>query len=261
MRRHRWVACAVMATLATVSGVAAGPAAAGSPRTGAELKAALPRPDARPLAGTTEFVGLDGPGRVALAVVVHRNGPAVAFLCDGTGTWQWFVGRVRDGRLSLRSANGARLTGRVRTRRIAVRVRGVATAAAVNGLFSLQRARRGAGLRRLVRELNGKDVELGWITANNGRIVGAGATDGTLVATTNTRAADTTENGEANPAGSTDAVPFAFLGGVRCGVIVIKIARTQGQLLATGQGAAEIKALKQRFGDLNCQDEGFAIPV
>jgi hypothetical protein len=251
MHRSVWISALVAGALAC----GATTAAAAPPRTGEALKQALPAPGAPALAGTTQYVGSAPSGRIELALVVAETGAAVAFLCDGTGAWRWYTGTAHHGRISLRSKTGTRLTGKIRGGRIhSVRTGG--------RTFALKRAARGSGLTRLVRPLGGVDVELGWISTNGVRIVGAGTGAGKLVATTDATASDPGETGDAVPAPGGDPVPFAFLGGIRCAATVLKIARQQGAIFngTPGSSQAALDAQKQRFRDLNCGDEGFAIP-
>jgi hypothetical protein len=177
MRRHRWIACLMVVALAAL-GATATVAMAKTPKTGKQLRLALPQPGKKALSGVTQYVGLDKAKKVSLALVVHRNGAAVAFLCDGTGTWKWFTGTAKRGKVRLTGPSGAKLTGTFTKSRASVRVSGVAdgnaTAAAASGPFELRKAATGAGLSRLVLELNGDPLEVGWIATNDSRIVGAG---------------------------------------------------------------------------------------
>lgn len=229
-----------------------------APRTGQALKLALPEPGKKAPSGVTEYVGTKGAKKASLALVVHRNGAAVGFLCDGTRTWKWFTGRVTNGEVALTGAGGARLTGTVTPSRARLRVAGVPRG---NGAYVLPKAIRGVGLFRIVRNLEDKPVEVGWISTNGAKLVGAASKDGELVGTTHTSSQDPNAVGEVNPNAGGPPVPATFLGGLRCGVIVIKITRAQSDILA-GNGSANgtKNDLIGRFKDLDCGGEGFAFP-
>jgi hypothetical protein len=76
-------------------------------------------------------------------------------------------------------------------------------------------------------------------------------------------ASDPTENPKEAQQGS-DPVPTTLLGGVRCGVIVIKITKIKGSVLNgtanPSNSANGINALVDRFNQLDCLGEGFAFP-
>jgi hypothetical protein len=79
------------------------------------------------------------------------------------------------------------------------------------------------------------------------------------VGTTNTSAHDPSDAGEAND--GSNPVPATFLGGLRCGALVIKITREQGAILnGTGGSSQVVKDHINRFKDLNCAGEGYAFP-
>jgi hypothetical protein len=260
-RRHLVCTAAIL-----VAGLLAGAAVgvAQTPRTGAALKAALPAPDKEDLTRVQEFVGLNSAGGVALAVAVHRNGSVVAFVCDGQSTWGWFTGKVGPrGRLDLKGKRGRRLVGRIRGRRVRARVVGAsstsARAAQADLSFTLKRAVDGAGLRRLV----ANQVEVGWITTNEGKLLGVGAKGPTIVATTNTTSSSTGEAGEANPGpGASDPQATGLFNKIRCGAIVLKFSKVSATNLGGG-GTAETQQqqtdLQNRFGQHNCFNEGFAL--
>ncbi len=247
-----------------VAGPLAGAAVgvAQTPRTGVALKAALPAPDEDDLAGVQEFVGLNSDG-VGLAVAVHRNGSVVAFMCDGRSTWGWFTGKVGPrGRLDLKGKRGRRLVGRIRGRRVTAAIVGGRSPSALEAQadlsFTLKRAADGAGLRRLVDD----QVEVGWITTNEGRILGVGANGTTIVATTDTSSSSTGEEGEANPGpGASDAQATGLINKIRCGAIVLKISRVNDTNIDGGTQATQAQQadLENRFGQHKCENEGFSL--
>ncbi|HYF25449.1 MAG TPA: hypothetical protein VD931_06895 [Baekduia sp.] len=254
MSAHR---ITIAATLG-LAGLGAGltPAVAATPTTGAQLRAALPDPDDKDLAGATEFVGNAGP--TALAVVVHRSGAAIAFLCDGRKTWTRFAGKVRNGRLDLQGTKGARLTSSAGGTAITVTVRRRGTTAKT---FKLRKAAQGAGLRRLV--VSGLEAE--WVTTNSGLVKGVATKAGTARLATNSSAAttdqggDVTDPGTGGNVGSGDVTTRGFINRIRCGVIVLKHARAQGAALAGTGSLTAPQEFQQQFGENNCFDEGFAL--
>lgn len=246
----------LVASLGTVS--------AATPKSGTALRQALPDPDDADLRGATEFVGLNRAGKVALAVVVQSNGAVVAFLCDGKTNWVWFTGKARKGKLSLRGDDGSRLVGKIKGRRLNVRVTGAriasARAAVSAGVaFPLQRALDGAGLRRLTGAIAGVSFEGAWVTTNEGRILGVVKSSTTTVAGTNTNSSDGTDNGEAVPPAGSQPEPRLF-NRLRCASLVLKFSRNEAALLTGSGGSFQTEQdLKNRFGQLNCLDEGFAL--
>lgn len=269
MRRSRRSLTYLTLALAMTLVVTATVAFAATPKTGKALRAALPEPDAKKdLTGTREFVGLNRAGKVALAVVVHRSGAAVAFLCDGQNTWRVFVGKVKRNRLNLKGPRGARLVGRIRGTRLTARVtgRGLSAQAAQADIgFALKRAVEGAGLRRLVTMFDGASVEALWVTTNNGVIKGAGFKPNatTPVGSTNTTSSNTSEQGEANPGPETGSDPQAtgLITKLRCASIVLKFSKVSADVInGTGSGTLQQQQqLQDRFGALGCFDQGFAL--
>jgi len=212
MRRlaHVLVAAAAMGGLWPAVGQSA------APTDGNALRAQLPAPGQKPLAGTREFVGVDRGGRYAIAVVVHRNGAAVAYVCDGRRTWRWLTGSARGGRLRASGDRGARLSGTVgssalrATLRLAGRARTVTLARAVGA----------AGLRRLTDTADGRPFEAAWVVTNGGVIRGVGTVARTPVLATDSSA--TKPLVEVPPPGADEATVRIFTK-ARCAINVLKL--------------------------------------
>ncbi|HYF25459.1 MAG TPA: hypothetical protein VD931_06945 [Baekduia sp.] len=256
-----------LAVLLTLAGSGWTAAQAATPTTGAKLRAALPDPDDKAdLPGTTEYVG--HAGGTALAVVVHRSGAAVAFLCDGRRLWRRLAGRVRDGRLDLSGTRGSRLTGSLRDGRLTVRLtrsRNGRAAATGTVKFGVQEAVAGAGLRRLTTTLGGRRVEAEWVTTNTGIIQGVATRSTGTVATASSTGTDPVADAEVSGAGAGDG-PEArrFLGKVRCGVVVLKFSLAAGRFenpdgSLNQQAAEDLDALEKQFDSLGCKGLGFRL--
>jgi hypothetical protein len=183
-----------------------------------------------------------------LAVVVHRNGTALAFVCDGKTFWRWLTGQVRGGRLTLRGAQGARLTGRVGRTRLT----GVLRLAGKARRISLERSSRRAGLRRLT---DGR-FEGAWILTNAGLIRGVGTIAKTTVISSSADGTAPTEDEGTTAAGGEEVEP-RLLTKARCTVILLKsvplrVAEQNGTL--TDQQKVELATLRDKFADLHCRD-------
>ena len=246
MRGLRRTAAAAVAV--GVLGTAVVVADAAAPRDGAELRRALPGPGEPSLAGTREYAGFERRARRAVALVVHRNGSAVAFVCDGRRFWKWLTGRVRRGRVTLRGAQGARLTGRVSR----ARVSGVLRLAGRARRINLASSSYGAALRRLT---DGR-FEGAWILTNAGLIRGVGTSGKTAVISSSADATAPTDN-EGTTTTGTEPVEPRILTKARCTVILIKsiplrVAETNGTL--TPEQEVELSTLRDKFADLHCRD-------
>ncbi len=177
-----------------------------------------------------------------------RNGSAVAFVCDGKTFWRWLSGHVRRGRLTLRGAQGARLTGTVRRARLT----GVLRLAGNARRISLTRSVRRAGLRRLT---DGR-FEGAWILTNAGLIRGVGTVGRTTVISSSADGTAPTED-EGTTAAGGEEVEARLLTKARCTVILLKsvslrVGEQNGTL--TDQQEVDLATLRDKFADLHCRD-------
>lgn len=240
----------VVGALAVVGAPLAGAAvpAHAAASSGAELRRSLPGPGEPSLRDTREFAGLERRGRRAFAVVVHRDGSAVAFVCDGATSWRWLTGRVREARLTLRGEQGARLTGIV-TR---ARVTGVLRLAGKSRHLVLARSIPRAGLRRVV---DGR-FEGAWILTNGGQIRGVGTIGKTTVISSSADATEPTEDEGTTAAGEED-VAARLLTKARCTVILLKTVPLRfrvGNGTATEQDQLDLAVLFAKFSALHCPE-------
>jgi len=154
---------AELAQLATLTAPTAIPAAAATP-----TRAASPG-RTEPAGTVTTFVGRVADSELFLALVADAT-RAVAYICDGATTGQWFSGALVGGAADLRSAEGTRLvvTDLAPGRREA---RGMLqTLDAQTRAFSTlaTTGQDTAGLYRLKTTANGRDVTLGAIVLATG---------------------------------------------------------------------------------------------
>ena len=163
--------------LATGTGVApvAGAANAASvassspPTTSAAPKAEAPKADAPARA---DYAGRVTGGGASVAVSV-RDGHAIAYLCDGKKVEAWLQGVTAGGKLDLKGAKNASLTGSFD----AASVTGTVTAAGKTWQFTAPTAKKPAGLYRAAPKVKGKTAKVGWIVQPDGSQVGILTTD------------------------------------------------------------------------------------
>ena len=241
MSAPRQLALTVFA-LSACTGAALAAAAAG----GAGLRERLPGPGQSAPAVTRHFAGVESAGSYAVAVVVHRNGRALAFVCVGKRIWRWLTGRVQRGRLALRGERGARLAGSVRGSRLSgtLRLGGKARR------FSLRRSPRRLGLRRLE---DGR-FEAAWIATNTGHIRGVATLGKTTVISASANDTTPTPDDGTTRTGD-DPVSARLFTKARCAVIqlqadIIKLKIAQGT--ATDQDRLDLAALDAKFRSLHC---------
>lgn len=245
-RVHRaLVAGLAVGALLADAGVAAEAAA---PRDGDELRRALPRPGKASLKGTREYAGFEQGGRRAVAVVVHRNGSALAFVCDGKTSWGWLTGRVRGGRLALRGERGTRLTGVVR----GARLTGVLRRGGKARRLALARSVRSGALRRLV---DGR-FEGAWVVTSAGQIRGVGTIGKTVVISSSADGTAPTED-EGTTAAGDEQVTAGLLTKARCAVLLLKTTTLRARRdlgTATEQELAELAGLLEKIRALGCRE-------
>jgi hypothetical protein len=243
MSASRLIAAAVLA-----ASTCAGAALAAAQSDGGTLREQLPGPGSSAPAGTRHFAGFERSGTYAIAVVVHRNGSALAFICDGKQTWRWLSGRVRRGRLALRGPRGARLTASVRGSRVA----GTLRLAGKARRFSLRRSPRRLGLRRLE---DGR-FEAAWIVTAGGRIRGVGTRDQTAVISASADSTTPTTD-EGTTAAGDGQVSARLFTKARCTIIHVKvdiIRFRQNAGTATEQDELDLLVLLAKFNALRCPD-------
>ncbi|MEV6873272.1 hypothetical protein [Amycolatopsis sp. NPDC051128] len=163
--------------LATGTGVApvAGTASAGStpsaapaPPTTVALSEA-PKPEAPARA---DYAGRVVGGGASVAVSV-RDGHAIAYVCDGKKVEAWLQGATAGGKLDLKDAKNATLTGSFD----ATAVTGTVTALGRTWQFTAPVAKKPAGLYRAAPKVRGKAGKVGWIVQPDGSQVGVLTTD------------------------------------------------------------------------------------
>ena len=241
MNALRWSAATVLAASAFT-----GAALAAAPVNGDALREQLPPPGESAPPSTRQFAGLEHTGTYAIAVVVHRNGDALAFVCNGKRRWRWLTGRLRGDRLLLTGDRGARLTGSVH----AGRVMGTVRLAGRARFFSLPRSSRRLGLRRF------KDgrFEAAWIATNAGQIRGVGTLGKTTVISASADDTASTAD-EGTTAAGDDPVPARLFNKARCAIIQVKadiIRLRQARGTATPEDSNELIQLDIRFDQLDC---------
>ncbi|MGK3207252.1 hypothetical protein [Amycolatopsis sp. MEPSY49] len=159
--------------LATGTGVApvagaANAAAAGTtaapPKTSGVPKTEAPQVDAPARA---DYAGRVTGGGASVAVSV-RDGHAIAYLCDGKKVEAWLQGVTVGGKLDLKGAKNASLTGSFD----AAAVTGTVTASGKTWQFIAPTAKKPAGLYRAAPKVKGKPAKVGWIVQPDGSQVG-----------------------------------------------------------------------------------------
>lgn len=166
-----------IANLATGTGVApvagAANAAAGSsvapPKTSEAPKTEAPKAEAPARA---DYAGRVTGGGASVAVSV-RDGHAIAYLCDGKKVEAWLQGMTVGGKLDLKGARNASLTGTFD----AASVTGTVTASGKTWQFTAPTAKKPAGLYRAAPKVKGKQAKVGWIVQPDGSQVGILTTD------------------------------------------------------------------------------------
>jgi hypothetical protein len=143
---------------------AASVASSSPPTTSAAPKAEAPKADAPARA---DYAGRVTGGGASVAVSV-RDGHAIAYLCDGKKVEAWLQGVTVGGKLDLKGAKNASLTGSFD----AASVTGTVTAAGKTWQFSAPPAKKPAGLYRAAPKVKGKTSKVGWIVQPDGSQVG-----------------------------------------------------------------------------------------
>jgi serine/threonine-protein kinase len=117
-----------------------------------------------PVAGSADATTTTPPS----IAVSARDGHAIAYVCDGKKIEAWLQGVTVDGKLDLRGAPNASLTGSFD----ATSATGSVTAAGRTYRFTVPVAKKPAGLYRATPKVKGKPAKAGWIVQSDGSQVG-----------------------------------------------------------------------------------------
>ncbi|MGW3961389.1 hypothetical protein ACWED2_16320 [Amycolatopsis sp. NPDC005003] len=171
-----------VANLATGAGA---PTVAGAANAASTPTAAQPAPATAATASTTSvppkpdvparanYAGKVTGGGASIAVSA-RDGHAIAYLCDGKKVEAWLQGVAAGGKLDLKGAPDASLTGSFD----AASVTGTVTVAGKTYQFTAPTAKKPAGLYRAAPKVQGKAAKAGWIVQSDGSQVGLLTTEG-----------------------------------------------------------------------------------
>ncbi|MGV9359104.1 hypothetical protein [Amycolatopsis sp. NPDC003731] len=119
-----------------------------------------------------DYAGKVTGGGASIAVSA-RDGHAIAYVCDGKKLEAWLQGVTVDGKLDLKGAPDATLTGTFDV----TSATGTVTAAGQTYRFSVPTAKKPAGLYRATPKVKGKAAKVGWIVQSDGSQVGILTTD------------------------------------------------------------------------------------
>jgi hypothetical protein len=114
-----------------------------------------------------DFAGKVTGGGASIAVSA-RDGHAIAYVCDGKKLEAWLQGVTVGGKLDLKGASDAGLTGSFD----ATSATGTVTAAGKTYRFTVPAAKKPAGLYRAAPKVKGKAAKAGWIVQPDGSQVG-----------------------------------------------------------------------------------------
>jgi hypothetical protein len=155
--------------VAPVAGAASAVGAASVPTAPPKPTSEAPKPEAPARA---DYAGRVTGGGASVAVSV-RDGHAIAYVCDGKKVEAWLQGGTAGGKLDLKGAKNATLTGSFD----ATTVTGTVTAAGKTWQFTVPTAKKPAGLYRAAPKVPGKTAKVGWIVQPDGSQVGILTTD------------------------------------------------------------------------------------
>ncbi|EOD62459.1 hypothetical protein H480_39960 [Amycolatopsis vancoresmycina DSM 44592] len=155
---------------------AVGAASTSAPAPPVTTTAAEPPKPAVP--ARADYAGRVTGGGASIAVSA-RDGHAIAYVCDGKKVEAWLQGVTTGGKLDLRGAPNASLTGSFD----AASATGTVTAAGKTYQFTVPVAKKPAGLYRATPKVKGKAGKVGWIVQSDGSQVGLLTTeDGSVAA-------------------------------------------------------------------------------
>ncbi|WP_410611583.1 hypothetical protein [Amycolatopsis sp. lyj-109] len=170
------IGVADLATGAGVPTVAGAASAVGAPATTTTAPptttAATAEPPKPDVPARADYAGKVTGGGASIAVSA-RDGHAIAYVCDGKKLEAWLQGVTVGGKLDLKGAPDASLTGSFD----ATSVTGTVTAAGRTYQFSVPTAKKPAGLYRATPKVKGKAAKVGWIVQPDGSQVGILTTD------------------------------------------------------------------------------------
>lgn len=132
----------------------------------------VPSPDKAAPSGSKVFVGHDKANKNSVGLIVFSDSKAAAYACDGDATWTWYEGTVSGNDVTLKSADGAKLTAKINGSAV--------TGTAAAGIeFTLEAAKDHAGLYRTSHSKGADTETAGWVIENDGTVRGGiGATVG-----------------------------------------------------------------------------------
>lgn len=104
-------------------------------------------------------------GRTATVAIAVRDGRAIAYVCDGARAEAWLLGKATNGRLTLSSEAGARLTGRLDDGKASGRV----VLGGQEWTFEVPTVQRPNGLYRANATVGGVRFRGGWIVLPDGQ--------------------------------------------------------------------------------------------
>ncbi|MFI5585673.1 hypothetical protein ACIA5G_11615 [Amycolatopsis sp. NPDC051758] len=155
--------------VAPVTGAASAVGAASTTAAAPPSTSAAPKQEA-PVAAAparADYAGRVTGGGASVAVSV-RDGHAIAYVCDGKKVEAWLQGVTVGGKLDLKGAKNASLTGSFDANAVS----GTVTAAGKTYQFSAPTAKKPAGLYRATPAVKGKAGKVGWIVQPDGSQVG-----------------------------------------------------------------------------------------
>jgi serine/threonine-protein kinase len=155
----------------SVAGAASAVGAASTTTTAPPATPAPPATTSEPpkpaVPARADYAGKVTGGGASIAVSA-RDGDAIAYVCDGKKLEAWLQGVTAGGKLDLKGAPDAALTGSFD----ATSATGTVTAAGKTYRFTVPAAKKPAGLYRAAPKVKGKAAKVGWIVQPDGSQVG-----------------------------------------------------------------------------------------
>ncbi|MEU4521863.1 hypothetical protein AB0F52_24505 [Amycolatopsis sp. NPDC024027] len=149
----------------SVAGAASAVGAASTTTTAPPATTSEPPKPAVP--ARADYAGKVTGGGASIAVSA-RDGHAIAYVCDGKKLEAWLQGVTAGGKLDLKGAPDAALTGSFDV----TSATGTVTAAGKTYRFTVPAAKKPAGLYRAAPKVKGKAAKVGWIVQPDGSQVG-----------------------------------------------------------------------------------------
>ena len=154
-------------TVAGAASAAATTTAPSTPTAPTVPTVSLPEPPKPDVPARADYAGKVTGGGASIAVSA-RDGHAIAYVCDGKKLEAWLQGVTVGGKLDLKGAPDASLTGSFD----ATSATGTVTAAGRTYSFTVPTAKKPAGLYRATPKVKGKAAKVGWIVQADGSQVG-----------------------------------------------------------------------------------------